>query len=213
MTHPHAAAQPDAPTTEKVAPLYVDFLCYRLNPAFRRLDAATRRRGVQEFLAAARPWQSPLEIRWHVSTGLRAEVDLVLWAFALDIAQFQRFVAAVAKTGLGQYLELTYAFLAVRKASHYTSHHATAFEAGLPPYKYLFLYPFVKSREWYLLPFAERRRAMRPSASPCPTGTPSATPSPPSPRPGSPSRATRRPRRSAAPRAPPARSPPPRGWR
>lgn len=140
--------------------LYVDFLCYRLEPAFRRLESAVRKRGVEEFLEVARRWEQPLQIRWHVSAGFRADVDWVVWAFASDVAQFQQFTAELARTGLGQYLALSHAFLALRKPSQYTSHHATAFEAGLPPYKYLFLYPFVKSREWYLLPFAERKRMM-----------------------------------------------------
>ena len=162
MTHPttQTSPTPDAVAKPAVAPQYVDFLCYRLNPAFRRLDPAARKRGVQEFLAAAKSFEKPLQIRWHSSVGLRAEVDLVIWAFSTDVGQFQRFAAEVARTGLGQYLELSYAFLARTKPSQYTSHHATAFEAGLPPYKYLFLYPFVKSREWYLLPFDQRRRMM-----------------------------------------------------
>ena len=29
-----------------------------------------------------------------------------------------------------------------------------------PPMKYVIVYPFVKSREWYLLPFEERRKMM-----------------------------------------------------
>ena len=162
---PRAEGQSPSGTVPHTAPLYVDFLCYRLNPAFRRLDPAARQRGVQEFLTAARRHEQPLQLRWHLSTGLRAEVDLVLWAFAPDVGQFQTFVADVARTGLGSYLELTYAFLALRKPSQYTSHHATAFEAGLPPYKYLFLYPFVKSREWYLLPFDQRRQMMEQHAA------------------------------------------------
>lgn len=166
-TQPTTAEQGQSPsgTVPRTVPLYVDFLCYRLNPAFRRLEPVARQRGVEEFLAAVRRYDQPLQIRWHVSTGLRAEVDLVLWAFADDVARFQQFVAEVARTGLGAYLELTYAFLALRKPSQYTSHHATAFEAGLPPYKYLFLYPFVKSREWYLLPFPERKRMMEQHAA------------------------------------------------
>lgn len=167
MAHATTDSQPVSPTPHApaTAPLYVDFLCYRLNPAYRRLDAAVRARGVQEFLAAARLHERPLQIRWHLAAGLRAEVDLIVWAFAEEITRFQAFTADVARTGLGQYLELSYAFLALRKPSQYTSHHATAFEAGLPPKQYLFVYPFVKSREWYLLPFEERRRMMEQHAA------------------------------------------------
>lgn len=158
---PSGTGGPPAPAGH----LYVNFFCYRLDPAFRRLEAGARKRAVQEFLNAAQPYDKPLQLRWHVSTGLRADVDLLIWAFSTDLATFQRFAAEIAQTGLGQYLVPSHTFLALRKTSQYTSHHATAFEAGLPPYKYLFLYPFVKSREWYLLPFAERRRMMEQHAA------------------------------------------------
>lgn len=175
MTHPTTTTPGQSPATDpagrpagpvpQTAPLYVDFLCYRLNPAFRRLAPEVRRRGVEEFLVEAQRHQGPLQLRWHLATGLRAEVDLVIWAFAPAVASFQAFVADLARTGLGSYLELTYAFLALRKPSQYTAHHAAAFEHGLPPKRYLFLYPFVKSREWYLLPFDQRRRLMEQHAA------------------------------------------------
>jgi len=144
-----------------VAPLYVDFLCYRIDPAFRRLEPATRQRGAQEFLAVVRQSEARTRVRPYLGIGLRAEVDLVLWAIAPDVALFQTLVADLAKTGFGAYLELRYAFLALRKASPYTQHHPQAFETDLPPRRYLFLYPFVKSREWYLLPFEQRRSMMQ----------------------------------------------------
>ena len=158
-TQPHASA--DAAPAPKVAPLYVDFLCYRLNPAFRRLDVAARQRGVDEFITMGRQHERALRIRPYLAIGLRADLDLVLWAIGPDVALFQSLVADLARTGLGSYLELTHAFLALRKASPYTKHHPQAFEADLPPRKYLFLYPFVKSREWYLTPFEQRRQMMK----------------------------------------------------
>ena len=47
------------------------------------------------------------------------------------------------------------------RPSVYNPMHIPAFQSGEAPRRYLFLYPFVKSREWYLLPFEERRRMMR----------------------------------------------------
>ncbi len=161
MTQTTPETKPHAATAPTVAPLYVDFLCYRLEPAFRRLPAPDRQRGVGDFVAAVRQHERYQTIRPYVSLGLRSEVDLVLWAIAPDVARFQALVAGLARTGVGRCLTLSYAFLALRKASPYSSNHPQAFETNLPPRKYLFLYPFVKSREWYLVPMEQRRAMMQ----------------------------------------------------
>ena len=68
---------------------------------------------------------------------------------------------------MGGYLDTPYAYLAMRRRSIYLGGHAHVGQDGAvgsrPPVgsKYLFLYPFVKKREWYALPFLERQRMMR----------------------------------------------------
>jgi len=63
-------------------------------------------------------------------------------------------------SGLGRYLETRYSYLGVVLGSRYTADHAPAFVKGETPRKFLSVYPFVKTHEWYQLPFEERRRAM-----------------------------------------------------
>ncbi|EQD54892.1 Chlorite dismutase, partial [mine drainage metagenome] len=65
----------------------------------------------------------------------------------------------------GGYLETTYAYLGMARRSEYLGDHAHGGEGSSSrrrPFDrpYLFVYPFVKKREWYGLPFEERRRIM-----------------------------------------------------
>ncbi len=156
---------PQAQPAEKPAipenPTFVDFPCYALEPAFRRLPAAERQQGIREFLAELAAQRKDLQVRSYLAIGLRHDTDLFFWAIAKDLAPFQSFTADLLKTGLGRYLKPNYTFIAMTRPSQYNPGHLPAFEAGEAPRKYLFLYPFVKSREWYLLPFEERRRMMR----------------------------------------------------
>ncbi len=154
---PEDLAPPEIPQD----PTFVDFLCFALDPAFRRLPEAQRASGLEEFRRALESRPAGLDLRLYLGIGLRHDTDFFLWAIAKDLAPFQALTAGILATGLGQYLRLAYTFVAMTRPSKYNPMHLPAFEAGERPRRYLFLYPFVKSREWYLLPFEERRRMMR----------------------------------------------------
>lgn len=151
------ATQPSIPTD----PTFVNFLCYSVDPVFRRLPEAERSQGIRGFLAALSADRSELTLRSYLSMGLRSDTDFFLWAIAKDLPPFQALTADLLKTGLGRYLKAPYTFLSMTRPSAYNPGHIPAFQEGQPPRRYLFLYPFVKSREWYLLPFEERRQMMR----------------------------------------------------
>ena len=142
-------------------PTFVDFPCFALEPAFRRLPEPEQERGISEFLKELRTNRPDLQARIYLSIGLRHDTDFFLWTIAKDLAPHQSFAADLMRTGLGRWLKPSWNFLAMTRPSQYNPGHLPAFEAGEHPRKYLFLYPFVKSREWYLLPFEERRRMMR----------------------------------------------------
>jgi len=149
------------PPAIPVDPTFVDFPCFALDPAFRRLPAEEQRGGIAEFLKTLAQSRKELQVRAYLGIGLRHDTDFFFWAIAKDLAPFQEFAADLMRTRFGHYLKTNYNFLAMTRPSQYNPGHLPAFEAGEQPRKYLFLYPFVKSREWYLLPFEERRRMMR----------------------------------------------------
>ena len=74
--------------------------------------------------------------------------------------------AALLATGLGQYLTTPYSLLAMTKRSTYVRDHKHADQEGtrlrLTPgkFRYLFIYPFVKTRAWYRLTQAARQGMM-----------------------------------------------------
>ena len=156
-SQPAAESGPQIP----VDPTFVNFLCFSLDPAFRRLPEPERKKGIQEFLAALKRERSGLSIRIYLSIGLRQDTDFFFWAIAKELDAFQPLTADLLRTGLGQYLKQSHTFVAMTRPSVYNPMHIPAFETDSASRKYLFLYPFVKSREWYLLPFEKRREIMR----------------------------------------------------
>lgn len=142
-------------------PTFVNFPCFSMEPVLRRLPASERREKAAEFAEALGRKRQKVDVRLYLGLGLRHDTDFFLWAATKELELFQTLMKELLATSMGGYLTLRHAFLGMTRPSAYNPTHIPAFEAGEAPRKYLFLYPFVKSREWYLLPFEKRREIMR----------------------------------------------------
>ena len=144
----------------------VQFGFYKLDPEFRRLDSATKHAAKQEFLTAAGQKYEELICLSYSTVGLKADVDFLFWRIAYSSDTLQSQSAALNRTVLGSYLTTPVSFLSMTKRSLYMDpsdpFHDVESRTRLIPgkRKYLFVYPFVKSRPWYLLPMDERQKIM-----------------------------------------------------
>lgn len=141
---------------------YTNFWVYQVDPAWRTLSESDRNAARDAFIALLDEAPSKgITLRGLYSTvGMRPDCDLILWGISEDFDALQCFSIAVRDSALGNYLTLRHAYPSVALGSKYTSDHAPAFVRGLAPKRYLSMYPFVKTHEWYQVPFEERRSAM-----------------------------------------------------
>jgi len=134
----------------------------RLDPAWRRLPATERARDVADFCAAAERTDGRLMQHAYSTIGLRAEGDLLLWRLAADLEEVEESAADLLRSGIGRWLTPTISMLGLTRPSQYvkrpTSQEQSLFEGERS--RYLVVYPFVKSVEWYLTPADERQRVM-----------------------------------------------------
>src|SRR5438132_5355288 len=88
------------------------------------------------------------------------------WRISASSADFQTHSAAISRSHLGAYLSQPHAFLSMTKRSMYIDKldpfHTPESRTHIIPgnRKYIFVYPFVKTRDWYLLPMPERQKIM-----------------------------------------------------
>lgn len=146
---------------------FLHFSFYRADPAWRRQQAKEREAQKREFITAVEEWAPRVKTLSYSTTGLRAETDFLLWRFAGTLDDLQAQAAALQRTGLGRWLEMKYGFLSMARPSPYVADHRHPGQEGTKSKvepagrKYLFVYPFVKTTEWYQLPAAERMRMMK----------------------------------------------------
>jgi len=139
--------------------VFCSFLVFKARERWHDLDAGAREaavEAVEEVLATA-----GVRLRGCYSlAGFRQDADLLLWTAAEDPAALQALAARLGATSFARAFETTGAYLALAKTSPYTGAHVPAFLRDVPPQRYLLMYPFVKTAEWYRLPFEERSRMM-----------------------------------------------------
>lgn len=158
---------PATPADQERTPRqFITFSFYKLDPAWRHLPEAERREGRQEFIETVRQYQgSGTVVVPYSCVGLRAEHDILLWRIDYQLERLQGMADAMTRTGLGRYLLPSLSFLSMSKRSVYVDkinpeHEAQRSTIAPGRGKYIFVYPFVKTREWYLLPKEERQRVM-----------------------------------------------------
>ena len=161
MSIPEQAPAPQAPIRQ-----YVNFVFYQVDPAWRRLPEDVRTQGKQEFLKAVEDYAGKVLVVPYSTIGIRGDCDFMLWRISYDLDLFQDMSAKILASGLGQYLSTPYSYLAMTKRSVYVDHHSHAGQEGkrltvVPgKSKYNFVYPFLKTREWFLLTKAARQGMM-----------------------------------------------------
>lgn len=93
--------------------------------------------------------------------GLRGDADLMIWWHAEKVEQLQAAYRAFLATELGRCLDPFWSNVALHRPAEFNRSHIPAFLAEEETRKYVCVYPFVRSYEWYLLPDDERRTMLK----------------------------------------------------
>ncbi len=138
---------------------FVKYTFLKLDPAWRRLDADERAQHKREFLAACEDFAAERLLRAFSTVGTRGDTDLLILTQATNLERIHEFHVVLAQSGLMKWADTPYSFLALTKASEYSDE--SRLEVRPAHSKYLFVYPFVKTREWYRLSPEQRYGVMQ----------------------------------------------------
>lgn len=157
---------PEAPPETRIKRQFVNFAFYSVDPAWRRLPDAERAQGKSEFLAQCQRFEKDggLLIPYSL-VGIRADCEFMMWRIHTGLEEMQTHTTALLQTGLGKYLKPAYSLLGMTKRSIYVDrihpgHDEDRMFIVPGKYKYLFVYPFVKTRAWYMLDHEKRQKLM-----------------------------------------------------
>lgn len=168
MNTPNQEQKPEQPQRRQ----FVTFGCYKVDPLWRRLPEKERTQGKHEFCEVVKEYvdkgvEEGAIILPYSTIGIRGDTDFFLWRISYSLEALQEMGGKLLATGLGNYLHTPYSYLSMTKRSLYLAGHQHEGQADsrgtLVPgqFKYIFVYPFVKTRAWYLLTEATRMGMMK----------------------------------------------------
>src|SRR5205809_588589 len=133
----------------------VRFAFYKLDSAWRRLSAERQASSKIEFGEMIESFAGRLLLRPYGLVGIRGDCDFLLWQVAENLDALVALQTALNRTDLGAYLTTPYSYLAMTRRSIYEFPEDPSQPSRLvirpSEARYLFVYPFVKTRAWYML--------------------------------------------------------------
>ena len=144
---------------------FVNFTFYHARPEWARLDEPSKQEAKRELVSLVESYRKDLLIHTYSIVGLRANADFMTWRIGYSLDPLQEMSARLNGTALGRHLEVTQSFLSMTKRSMYIDkdnpeHVEDRLHVVPGKSKYLFVYPFVKTRNWYTLPVEQRQEMM-----------------------------------------------------
>ncbi len=145
---------------------FVKYTFFKVDLEWRRLGQGDRERSKTEFATVLDELGSQISINSYSLLGTRGDVDFMLWKVSPSLELLDGLASQINRTDLGKYLHTPHSYLAMTRRSPYIDHHRHSGQEGAVETmrtigrEYLFVYPFVKTHDWYQLPKEERQMIM-----------------------------------------------------
>lgn len=141
---------------------FVNFIFFRVNPDWRKLNAETKRIFKSEFQSIYNQFNENLLLFSYSLVGFDSKSDLMFWRIGSSLDAIQEMTAKLYRTNLGSYLETADNYLSITKKmmfvppdTHNSVEDRFHVRAGLK--KYHFVYPCGKHSDWYEKTGEERK--------------------------------------------------------
>jgi len=155
-----SGAKTDESDNKNNSEKFFTFTFYKVDPKWRWLNEMGKDESSREFLELLNAARKRMKIRTYSTIGLRHDSEFMIWTMSPSLENIQVLASKIYTTILGKYIEPTSTYLSLTRKSSYSNQVKLGFETEEEPLQYAVVYPFIKSREWYLLPFEKRKEMM-----------------------------------------------------
>jgi len=138
---------------------FFNFSFFKIDPKWRWMADLAKEESAKEIDQVIR--NSKIKCRTYSTLGLRDDAEFLFWFASESVDEIQSVISKIYSTVFGKYIIPSHVYLSSTRPSIYAKMgRAMSFVAGDEPKKYVIVYPFVKTREWYLLPLEQRKKMM-----------------------------------------------------
>ncbi|MDX1595944.1 MAG: chlorite dismutase family protein [Nitrosopumilaceae archaeon] len=138
---------------------YFNFSFFTVDPKWRWMADLAKEESAREVENVIK--NSGIKFRSYSTLGLRDDADFLFWFAAKSVEEIQSVISKLYLTVFGKYITPSQNYLSCTRPSIYARKgRIISFVAGNESKKYVIVYPFTKTREWYLLTKEERQKMM-----------------------------------------------------
>jgi chlorite dismutase len=138
---------------------YFNFSFFKVDPKWRWMADLAKEESAKEVEIVIK--NSGIMFRSYSNLGLRDDADFMFWFAAKTVEEIQAVIEKLYKTVFGKYIIPSRTYLSCTRPSLYVQEQkAHGFVTGTDAKKNVVVYPFTKTREWYLLPKEKRQEIM-----------------------------------------------------
>lgn len=139
--------------------MFFNFSFFKIDPKWRWMADLAKEESAKEIEQVIR--NSKIKCRTYSTLGLRDDAEFLIWFASESIEEIQGVISKIYTTVFGKYIVPSHVYLSSTRPSIYAkTGRALSFVAGEEPKKYAIIYPFIKTRDWYLLPLEQRKKMM-----------------------------------------------------
>lgn len=138
---------------------FFNFSFFKIDPKWRWMADLAKEESAKEIEQVIR--NSKIKCRTYSTLGLRDDAEFLIWFASESIEEIQSVVSKIYSTVFGKYIIPSHVYVSSTRSSIYAkAGRVSSFVEGNEPKKYVIVYPFVKTREWYLLSLEDRKKLM-----------------------------------------------------
>jgi len=135
------------------------YIFFDSEPSIRAIPEASLRHYVDQF-AAAVEGDNRVKTFAYTTLGFKAGTRFMLWLQASEPDEIQALLTVLMHTPLAQHLKITYTLFGLVRQSQYSKTDPADAAAADHRNRYLIVYPFTKTQEWYFLSLEQRKQLM-----------------------------------------------------
>ena len=145
---------------KKEEQLFLNFSFFKVDSKWRWLNEIGKEEAAKEFESLLEVANTKMKVISYSTIGLRSDADFMLWMIADSVEKMQILTSKIYYTVSENMLNLLKFIYLVQEGQFIYNQAKAGFMTNQKPLKYNIVYPFIKSREWYLLPFEKRKKMM-----------------------------------------------------
>ena len=138
---------------------FFNFSFFKVDPKWRWMADLAKEESAKEVENIIT--NSGIMFRSYSNLGLRDDADFLFWFAAKTVDEIQNVIEKLYKTVFGKYIISSMTYLSCTRPSIYVKEpkvHGFITESN--PKKHVIVYPFTKTRDWYLLSKEKRQKIM-----------------------------------------------------